>query len=396
VRGALLSRWRVVGLACVLVAGGLAVRGLRSDGPSTEIPRAKVERGDVRLTLTESGELRAEQQTTVSASNDKQIVWLVPEGTRVRKGDLLIRFEAQKYEIAKATAESVLAVARADLARALSDREARKATEQKAWLDYQSLPELAEKGYINHNELEQARLAYEEVKAGSRSYDATVEAARANVARAEQDVEQQQRKLDEGTVRAPRDGVVVYAIAGDAQNPRKVALGMIPFEGMDLLYLPDTSSMLVDAEVAETDLGKVQLGSTAELRIDAYPGVTFRGEVAKVGALAHQKISRVTGKPTGAKVFDVAIKVLDVDERLKPGLTTTVEMLVSEQKDAIYLPIAGVFLDELERTIVYRRDASGHVEVRPIEIAGSTDRIAIVTAGLEAGDEILLAPPERL
>jgi HlyD family secretion protein len=385
----------VLGLALLgLVQRDGALLGLvRRDG-GVALPTAKVERGDVRITLTESGELRAAQQTTVSAANDKQITWLVPEGARVKKGDLLVRFEAGKYVLAKSTAESMLAVARADLAKALSEREARRSTEQKARLDYESLPELAKKGYINHNELEAARLAYEEVRAANLAFDAAVAAARANVDRASQEVAVQQEKLDEGTVYAPCDGVVVYATSGEPANPVKISIGMIPFEGQALLYLPDTSSMIVDAEISEFDLGKVQPGNRAELRLDAYPDARFTGEVVAVGALARQKISRITGKATGVKVFDVQVKVLEDDERLKPGLSTTVDFLVSEHAGALYVPLAAVFLDELDRTVAWVKNGRG-AEERVVELGGSTDRIAIVTKGLAEGDEVLLVAPER-
>jgi HlyD family secretion protein len=362
-------------------------------GPSAVTPTARVERGDVRITLTESGELRAAQQTTVSATNDKLITWLVPEGARVKKGDLLVRFESQKYELAKSTAKSMLAVAEADLNRARSEREARQSTEQKALLEYESLPELAEKGYINKSELERARLAYLEVKAANHAFDAAIQAARANVDRAGQEVEVQQQKLDEGLLHAPCDGVVVYASGGEAANPVRISVGMIPFEGQPLLYLPDTANMVVDAEISEFDLGKVRLGSRAELRLDAYPEARFAGEVVSIGALARQKISRITGKPTGMKVFDVKVKVLDNDERLKPGLSTNLDILVSEHAAALYLPLEAVFLDELDRTVAYRKNGRG-VEQRLLELGGSTDRIAIVTQGLQEGDEVLLVAPE--
>jgi RND family efflux transporter MFP subunit len=384
-------RWWIAGTGVLVLAGALL--GFLGREVSVALPSAKVERGDVRITLTESGELRAAQQTTVSATNDKQIIWLVPEGARVAKGDLLIRFESNKYELAKSTAESMLAVARADLAKAISEREARRSTEQRARLDYESLPELAEKGYINQNELEAARLAYEEVRAANQAFDAAVAAARANVERAAQEVEVQQRKLDEGSVHAPCDGVVVYATSGDPASPAKISVGMIPFEGQPLLYLPDTSSMVVDAEISEFDLGKVRPGGPAELRLDAYPEARFAGEVASVGALARQKLSRITGKATGVKVFDVRVRVLDDDPRLKPGLSTTVDFLVSEHADVLYVPLAAVFLDELDRTVAYVKNGRT-AEERLLELGGSTDRIAIVEQGLAEGDEVLLVAPE--
>jgi HlyD family secretion protein len=347
----------------------------------------------VRITVTESGELRAAHQATISAPTDKQIVWLVPEGAVVAKGDALVRFESQKYEIAKSIAESVLAVARADLQRALSDVAGHRATEEKARLEYVSLPPLAEKGFITQNELNGARLAYEEVRAATRSLEASVTAARANVERAEQDVRQQERKLEEGTVDAPRAGVVVYATTGDAQNPRKITVGMTPFEGMELMYLPDATSMRVDAEISEFDLAKIAVGRPVELRLDAYPELSFRGEVKSIASLARQKVSRMTGKALGIKIFDVSIEVLDVDERLRPGLSTTAEILVSENPDVLYVPVAAVFVDERDRTVVYVRDGDA-IRAQPVDLGGSTERLAIVLSGVEEGDEVLLAPPE--
>jgi HlyD family secretion protein len=382
----------IAGLGLIALAVGVALR--IGAGPDlARIPTVRVQQGDVRITIIESGELRAEQQATISATNDKQIIWLVPEGTRVKEGDLLIRFESQKYEIAKGTAESALAVARADLSKALGQLEAQKVAQEKARLEYASLPELAEKGYVNRSELDGARLGHQEMLAATRSFEAAVEAARANVQRAESDVGQQERKLAEGSVYAPRDGVVVYATIGEGTNRRKISVGVTPFEGMELMYLPDPSSMRVDAEISEFDLAKVRVGSPVELRLDAYADVVFRGEVARVSSLARQKISKVSGQPIGVKVFDVTIAVTDQDERLKPGLSTTVEILVSENPDVLYVPVAAVFLDEQDQAVVYVKDGGRPVK-RPVTLGGSTDRLAIVESGVKAGEELLLDLPQ--
>ncbi len=388
-RGSLLA----IGAAALVLA---VVAGARLDSArdAPRIPTVRVKSGPVRITVTETGELQAASQVTVSAPNDKTIVWLAPEGARVKQGDPLVRFESRKYEISTEAAQSALAVARANLRRAESELSGQRAAEEKALLDYESLPELAEKGFITQNELQAARLAYEEVRAQTHSFVAQVEAARANVERAQNDLQEQQRKLDQGVVAAPRDGVVVYAVQGDLDNPRKVAVGMLPFEGQELLYLPDPASMTARTEISEYDLAKIRVGSQAGLRLEAYPEVAFRGRVARIGSLARQKISRATGKPTGLKVFDVDVEVLDRDERLRPGLTARVEILVSEHPDALYLPVAGVFVDELDRLVAYVRNGDGW-ETRPVELGGSTDRVVIVSAGLAEGDEVALVRPPR-
>jgi HlyD family secretion protein len=384
----------LAGLGALALVGAIAA-AVGTGSELARIPTALVQRGDVRITIVESGELRSEQQATVSAPNEKQIIWLVPEGTRVKEGDVLIRFESQKYEIAKGTAESALAVARADLSKALGQLEAQKVAQEKARLEYASLPELAAKGYVNRSELDSARLGHQEMQASTRSFEAAVEAARANVQRAESEVEQQDRKLSEVVVHAPRDGVVVYATVGDASNRRKLSVGVTPFEGMELMYLPDPSSMRVDAEISEFDLSKVRIGSPVALRLDAYSDAVFHGEVVAISSLARQKISKVSGQPIGVKVFDVTIAVTDQDERLRPGLSTTVEILVSENPDVLYVPVAAVFLDEHEQSVVYVNQGGRPVK-RPIELGGSTDRLAIVKSGVEAGEELLLGLPQTI
>jgi HlyD family secretion protein len=168
---------------------------------------------------------------------------------------------------------------------------------------------------------------------------------------------------------------------------------MIPYEGQPLIYLPNTSEMMVETEISEFDLGKVDVGTHAELLLDAYPGARFGGEVVTVGALARQKISRATGKPTGVKVFDVRIRVTEADPRLRPGLSATVDFLVDELNDALYVPISAVFVDELDRMVAYRKTGRD-VEARPLVLGGSTDRIAVVSEGLEEGDQVLLVAPE--
>jgi HlyD family secretion protein len=184
----------------------------------------------------------------------------------------------------------------------------------------------------------------------------------------------------------------VYAIHGEATSPRKVSVGSTTFQGMEIMYLPDPSSMRVETQISEQDLARVEIGSRAEIRLEAYPDLTFPGKVIRVGDLARPKVSRITGTALGIRVFDVSIEVDAEDQRLKPGLSANVEILVSENPDVLYVPIAAIFLDDLDQAVVYRRRGD-LVEAGQVELGGSTDRIAIIRSGLEEGDEVLLAAP---
>ena len=213
----------VVAVAVLIAAAAMFVAGA---GPGAEdaIPSTTVKRGDVRIVLSESGELRAEHQATIQATNDKMIVWMVPEGTWVEEGALLVQLDSSKYEIQRGEATSGLEMARAELETAISDLEGQGTEEQLAKLEYERLPPLAEKGYINRAEVEAARLAYTRIRFARRSYEAAIIARRANVERAEQVVIASQRKFDLGAILAPRKGLVVYATSAISEVAAKSRL----------------------------------------------------------------------------------------------------------------------------------------------------------------------------
>jgi len=383
-----------VGLGVVLLIF-LSSSFLVSEADDTAIPFTVVKKGHVTIKVSETGELRAEDQVVISAATDKQILWLVPEGTWVEAGDTLIKFESEKYILSKGEAVSGVMSAKADLIRAESDLEAMQAREEAAKKSLEALPELVKKGFIQQSEVEQAQLIYMEMRAKNRSLRASVSAAEANVGRAERGLDQQERKLRQGVVFAPRPGLVVYAVSGDIENQKKIAIGMIPFEGQELMYLPDVSSMMVDTEISEVDLARVKAGLPVELRLDAYSDAVFKGEVAYIADLARRKISRITGKATGAKVFDVTIQVLDQDKRLKPGLTATLDIIVDQFDSSLSIPLEAVFLDDQDQTIAYLK-TGGKIEIRRIAISESNDRVAVVKEGLKEGDVVLLGRPASI
>jgi len=136
----------------------------------------------------------------------------------------------------------------------------------------------------------------------------------------------------------------------------------------------------------------VRSGLPATISLDAYPGVKFRAEVRSVANLARRKINRTTGRPTGARVFDVTVKVLDQDPRLKPGLTASVDIIVSDHQRALIVPVEAVFFNDRDEPVVYVRQ-HGRVEERPVGLGESNDRVMIIESNLKEGEEVLLGRP---
>lgn len=469
-----LKGWMVVISVVVLFAA--AYYGYSRIEPEAKAPVfVEVQQGDFTVKLTEMGELRALDSVTVSAIKDDPVIFLVPQGSSVKKGDVLVRFDATKYEVALEDSEAALKVAQADLQKAQTELEAQKqklladiarfkaevtlaelalqelkvkplkeelegaqlAFEQAQMVFNNAenkrniLPDLLEKGFITRSTLEEAELKYFEakanrqtalfnlrrVKAGAtpkelaqgkirlqqaefalekaqrsmaaqlKSYAASVEREKANVARAKKLIKKAKFKLRRMELRAPRDGIVVYARAGEGSQG-KVQLGMIPYEGQPLLYLPALSSMVIDVEVDEFDIGKVKMGGPVEVRPEAYPDTVFHGSVYKIGSLARPK-RNPSGATLGVKVFDVTIMIQEKDPRLKPGLTATVDLIADRQENVTFVPISAVESRHGQPT-VFVSDAAGKIEKREIVLGPSNEYSVIVKEGLYPGEQVVI------
>ena len=365
---------------------------LASESAGPAVRSVKVKRGPLTIKIIESGELRARDQATISAVTDKQILWLVPEGKWVQKGDTLIKFESTKYEIARGEIESAVLMADAAHSKTLGDLEAQKLRENAIRKNFESLLPLAKKGFITEGDVEKARLTFIEAKSTTRSLEGAVEATKAKFFRTEQAYAQQIRKLRLSVVLAPRAGLVVYAVSGDEENRKKISVGMTPLEGMDLIYLPDVSSMLVDIQVSEVDLAKLQIGLPAEIRLDAYPDAVFKGEIKTIADLAKRKLNLMTGKASGAKIFDVTLSVRERDLRLKPGLTATADIIVNQHDNVLHIPVESVFFDAQKQPFVYLKQG-GKTTPRHVVIGESNDRYVVIKEGLQEGDEVLQGRP---
>ncbi|MDH3599266.1 MAG: efflux RND transporter periplasmic adaptor subunit [Candidatus Tectomicrobia bacterium] len=443
----------------------------------------EVAKRDFIIKHTVVGELRALDSVTISAQKDLPIIYLIPEGTQVQKGELLVRFDPDKYEAAYDQSLAAFQVAQADQQKAAKDLEAQRhklfaelarfeAEVRLAQLDLEALkrkplpdelerarlelkkaqtvfnyakkrrnvlPGLVDKGYITQGALEEAQLKFleagtirqsarfnfDKVAAGAtadelvraqirleqaqialeraqrgmqaqlQSFEASVEREKANVESTKRMIDTAKVKLNRTDLHAPKEGLVVYATVGGERSSVKVQLGMIPFEGQPILYLPDLSTMVVDIEVNEIDIGKIKIGGPVEVGLETYPDTTFRGQILQIGSLARLK-QIANGTASSIKVFDTTVQIEDADPRLKPGLTATLDIIIDRQKDALSVPLSAV-ISRGEEDIVFVVNA-GKVEPRKIVCGLSNEHRVRVKEGLRLGERVILAPSpsERL
>jgi HlyD family secretion protein len=140
----------------------------------------------------------------------------------------------------------------------------------------------------------------------------------------------------------------------------------------------------MDVKISEVDIKKVKVGQKAELAFDAISGATYAAEVTEVSSV---------GVDSGSGVdFTVRLKILDLDDQVRPGMTASVNIIVAQKSDILTVPGRAVRFKDGKR-IVYVLEG-GVLQEKAIEIGASSDTsIEIVSGDLKEGDLVVLNPP---
>lgn len=483
-RFGLANRWTLLSVALVVVvaAAGLYVYA-RGTGPGTaNLSTVPVVRGPLTISVAERGSVQARQQEIIKCQVEGQtsIIFLVDEGARVKKGDLLIELDSSKLQDqqiqqqitvqnaeanfirARENLEVVKNQAQADVAKAdldarfavedlrkykegdypnqvraaenkvtISDEELARATDKLKWTK-----RLFEEKYVSESEekadelsQQKARLDLEvaqselellnkftykrQVDQLQSSVDQTAMAleraqrkAAADVAQAEADLKARESEFNrqktqlEKTIQqiasckmlAPTDGLVVYPTTtnrggrGGMQEP--LAEGATVRERQDLIYLPTASEMMATVKIHESNLDKVRVGLPVRIVIDALPGRSFTGKVAKIAPLPDGASSFMN---PDLKVYNTDIYIDGDGSDLRTGMSCQAQIVVANYDDVLHVPVQSIVRVNGEPTAYVVEN--GKPEPRPVRIGlDNADRVLVIS-GLGEGERVLTAPP---
>ena len=215
-------------------------------------------------------------------------------------------------------------------------------------------------------QLADAQREFERVKDGPDPADVAVAEARLAAAQA---------TLNMARIVAPFDGTVtnVNSKPGDQVGPGTVAF-----------RLDDLSRLLVDVQVSEVDINRIQVGQPVSLIFDAILNKEYSGVVSEV--------SPVGTTAQGTVDFTVTVEISDADEDVRPGMTAAVNMVIDQLENVLLVPNRAVRTREGERVVYVLRDGT----LEPVEIrlgASSEDMSQVLEGELDEGDQIVLNPP---
>lgn len=287
-------------VAVILVISALAIAFyLNNKGPKIlQIKTAKADVGDIEVYVTTTGTLNPVTLVQVGTQVSGTIAKIyVDFNDIVKKGQILAQIDSTFLSAQVRDAEAQV--------------ERAKAQVNQTKRDLDRIKELYAKNLVSQADYDQALTNYEVALAQLKSAEAQLERARVN--------------LKYSTIYSPIDGIVIsrnvdvgQTVAASLQAPTLFTIAN------------DLKKMRVEANVDESDIGKVKPGQTVFFTVDAYPEETFIGKVAQV-RLQPINVQNVIN-------YTVIIDVENKDLKLRPGMTANVKILIDKRENALRIP----------------------------------------------------------
>jgi HlyD family secretion protein len=358
----------------VVLVGGAGGYFLWGRGASTEeYITAKVERGNIRNTVSATGALQAVTTVLVGSQVSGKITELfVDFNAIVKKGQVVAQLDPDVYQAQLASQRANLEQARANLADAEARVMAAEATieSQKAGVssatanlaalkaqrdDAESLlrrqESLAKSGLIPDRDLDATRTSYnaaearfkqaaaqldqakvsERMSAGSglAQAKAQVKQAKAQIQQVEEAVKTAEVNLSYTTITSPIDGIVV---ARSVDKGQTVAASL---QAPTLFTIAnDLTQMQVIANIDQADIGVINQANRVSFTVDAFPGQNFNGTINQI-RLSPQNVQNVI-------TYNVVIDVNNPELKLKPGMTANLTITIAERQDTLKIPNAAL------------------------------------------------------
>lgn len=156
--------------------------------------------------------------------------------------------------------------------------------------------------------------------------------------------------LEKTNVLAPMDGVVTSLPKEEGET----VIGAQSFSPTVIMTVADLSVMEVEIMVDETDIRNVRVGQAAEVRVDALEGIKIKGDVTEIGSsaiprgLTSQQVSS-TNTANQAKDFKVEVTLKDPPASLRPGLNATTDITTARKENVLAVPIQAVVVREINK-----------------------------------------------
>jgi HlyD family secretion protein len=417
------------GLVLVISCCGLLSHQLKKKTLSKTILKVRTEavkRGELVETVNAPGEIEPRTKVDISAKVSARVVELpYKEGERVTAGNpntnppippsVLVRLDdrdmVSRLNSAEASYEAQKAQIEVEKARIFSQQATlagQKSRLEQARQDFERQKKLFETQDISQSAFDQAKTTFEELQAQVQAAEKNLQAAQLNLVVMEHNLRAAQARVEEArealsytTITAPIDGVITRL---NAEVGEVVMTGTMNNPGTVILTVADLSQMILNAQVDESNIGRVKVGQPAKVHVQAFWDEEFNGTVHSIALTSSRSTT------TGAKYYETKILLEGDVGKLYTGLTADVNIEVARYQDVLLVPSQAVLerrVDDLPEelrknnplidpkksflTVVFRL-VDGKTRITPVRVGPSDLLNTLIEEGLTEGDKVIVGP----
>lgn len=400
----------LLGLAILAVAAGLyyylhsARQNAARQAAVTAAKTATVHRGNLEVRLRLAGSTTAQDYVNIVAprlrgpdAGPMIILKLASSGQMVKQGDILVEFDPQSMKDHLDDTIDGLRDKQNDVQKRKVNNELQmenlqqtlrqaKAAVDKARLDYKTLEVRTDiDRELLRLSLEEAEAAYKEmltdVDLTRQSLAADLRNAEIAMRMEELHVARHEGDIKSLAIRSPIDGMAVlqtmFRPGGDQVT---VAIGDRMGPGQPVMKIINPHKMMVEGTVNQAEVTSLRIGQEASVALDAFPGVTYRGKVYSIGAIA-------TGSRREnyyIRNIPVRVQVENADSRMIPDLSASADILTARAGNVLLVPAAAIE-SAGGKSFVYVRTPKGF-EPREVQTGASDGVHTAILEGLNEGD----------
>lgn len=353
----------ISGIILFLVAGYFIITSFLGNSVQVKLTTAVLQKpGQTTASLNASGYIVAQRKAAIASKGTGRLIFLgVVEGDQVKKNQVIARLEDNDIRAQLEQAKANLKLQQADLVNALNT--------------FNRTKDLFAKGLSSQQELDQTEANYNRILA-------SIEVAKAGVQAAEV-------ALENTLIRAPFDGTVLTKNA-------EVGEIVAPFGGSTtsktaVVTIADMNSLLVEADVSESNIEKIIEGQDCEIMLDAYPEKSYQGYVFKIVPTADRSKATVMVK-VGFKNYDS--RVLPEMSAKVAFFTEPVDTSISNQKPILVIPASSV-RNENGKSYVFTVSDDKAIK-NEIVIGQKLGSYVEVLSGLQSGQKVISTLDEKI
>lgn len=342
-----------------LIGGGgyFAYQKIKEAQPD-EGPRLRTdtaERRDLESVVTATGEVMPLLSSIVKSEISGRIERiLVEEGETVVRGQTLMELDPTSLQTRVNEAERSL--------------EAEQLRLDKSKRNYDRLKELYEKEFVGEQDYLDAQTDYD--------------LAKLNLEIAQSRLEDSQEDLSKTVILAPHDGVLtlVNVVEGEV-----ISGATSVSNGTELMTIAQLRELYMEANINEVDVERLSVGQGARLSFDAIPDYEIEGKIDDIALSAR--------RDGDVRVFPIEVIFSTEDNRVRPGISATVDIPIDSVENAVSVLLSAVFFSEEDNdTLVYVKE-DGSWQPRQVEAGINNLQYVEIKSGLEVGETVALSRP---